>query len=252
MSKSKNSGKTIPLRRRNNEIRSRSNGDPVSLLNGLTSTEEVLFKLLEGIGDFEQTLKPPKFFRTIIFGSARVEPETPVYEETRRLARELARRGVNIVTGGGPGLMEAANRGAMEGRNHKALSFGVCIEQLNRNEKPNEYLRRAYRHRHFCTRLHQFARLGGSGAFVVMPGGVGTTLELALILQLLQVGHLRDVPLIAIGEMWSEYKHWALRSMTPAYANATELERLQVVATVDEALPIVIEAHQRFKARRAA
>jgi len=239
----------IPLTRKKKVA---GNSDLTAMFAGLTPTEQALFALLEGIGKFEAALEPTRHFRAVIFGSARVKPGTLIYEETRRLACELARHDINIVTGGGPGVMEAANRGALECANRKVLSFGICIEQINRNERPNEYLRRAYRHRHFCTRLHQFARLGAAGAFVVMPGGVGTMLELALILQLLQVEHLRDVPLIAVGDMWEKYKRWVVESMTSGgYAQFDEIERLTLVPTVDEALPIIFSAHERFKIRKA-
>jgi len=241
----------IPSRRRSTGRRRKV--DATTLLNSLTPTEHALFTLLEGIGRLEQALELPHYFRVVVFGSARVEEGSPEYEDARRLAFELTQRGVNnIVTGGGPGTMEAANRGALECQDRRVYSFGVCIEQLNRNELPNRFLRRAYNHRHFCTRLHQFARLGAAGAFVVMPGGIGTLLEFSMIWQLLQVGHLKGTPLIVIGEMWRELVEWATRNMPPkGYADLEDMGHVHLVQTVEEALPILTAAYENFKIKKA-
>jgi len=202
----------------------------------------------------ERALPPPRFFRAVIFGSARVEAGDDAYEDARTLARALSKNGIDIVTGGGPGIMEAASRGAMEGRTNKRVwSWGVCIEQLNREEEPNAFLSRAYKHRNFFTRLHQFARLGGCGVFVVMPGGFGSDLEEATILQLLQVRHLKEALLIEIGQMWREKIAWRKKWMVPHFASSDDVTgNIISFDHAIEALPVILEAHHRFKGLRVA
>src|SRR5688572_9535540 len=120
-----------------------------------------------------------------VFGSARMRPNTTLYKETRRLAAELAGMGCRIITGGGPGLMRAANEGAMEANpDDPQASVGVRIE-LAHEQDTNAFVGQAYRHRTFFSRLHNFVWM--SNAFVVVPGGIGTLLELAMVWQLLQV-----------------------------------------------------------------
>jgi uncharacterized protein (TIGR00730 family) len=150
-----------------------------------------------------------KAYRVTIFGSARVERGHWVYEAVRDLGAELTRLGCDIVTGGGPGLMQAANEGARiadpEGRQR---SVGIRVE-LPFEQEVNAFVDQAYDHGTFFTRLHHFALV--SDAFVVVPGGIGTVLEMMLIWQLLQVRKLYDTPLICAGVMWSELVEWARR-----------------------------------------
>ncbi len=223
----------------------------------LPATEQGLYLLHEGIGRLEKALPPPRDFRTIIFGSARVKRDDPHYRDAYELAQKLAERGIEIVTGGGPGIMEAANRGAHEsGPKHgHIMSWGVCIDSVyGRIEPPNAYLSRAYQHGNFFTRLHQFARLGASGAFVVLPGGIGTLLELAIIWQLLQVGHLKNCPLIVADPMWHDVVDTVRQHAVPrGYVRDEEIERnVVLVSSAREALPIILDAHGRFKKMRAA
>ena len=253
MSPTKNSGSVIPLRRR--QLAKPRSAD--SLLNVLGApTEEALYQLHEVVGKFERALPPPNRFRAIIFGSSRVKPGSAEYEETRAFARALSERGLDIVTGGGPGIMEAASKGAMEGRqrNPRVWSWGICIESVyDRFEPPNDFLSRAYRHRNFFTRLHQFARLGASGVFVVMPGGIGTLLEIAMIWQLLQVKHLKGCRLIIADPMWHAIiETFKEHAIARGYMRAEEAEHLTLVSSVKEALPLVIDDFKNFKKKRAA
>src|SRR4051794_24488816 len=146
-------------------------------------------------------------FRICIFGSARIRPEDPVYQMVYRLARSLAKLGVDIVTGGGPGLMEAANRGVQEAGNEQSKSYGLPIELPKRLEAPNKHLDIKSRHRRFSSRLDEFMRL--SHAVVVAPGGIGTVLELMYVWQLLQVGKIEPRPVILLGrDFWSGLIAW--------------------------------------------
>jgi uncharacterized protein (TIGR00730 family) len=154
--------------------------------------------------------------------------------------------GIDIVTGGGPGLMEAANSGAMEGQvDSHARSFGLAIH-LPTEEGANPFVNKVFRHRTFFSRLHHFVRL--SSAFIVFPGGIGTALELFMVWQLLQVKHMREHPLILVGTMWNGLLEWTRGAMVErGLASPPDLEIVRIVATSEEAIPIVAESYEHFK-----
>ena len=134
-----------------------------------------------------------------------------VYEEVAGLARDLTDLGCDIVTGGGPGPDAGRQRGRREGRAGAAESVGVRVE-LPFEQSVNPFVEQAFEHRTFFTRLHQFVLM--SDAFVVVPGGVGTALELLMVWQLLQVRHIEErTPLILIGKMYADLVAWARGSM---------------------------------------
>src|SRR5262249_15628841 len=146
-------------------------------------------------------------FRVCIFGSARIRPEDPVYQMVYRLAKSLAKLGVDIVTGGGPGLMEAANRGVQEAKNEQSKSYGLPIELPRSLETPNKHLDIKSQHKRFSSRLDEFMRL--SHAVIVAPGGIGTVLELMYVWQLLQVGMIEPRPVILLGRsFWAGLIAW--------------------------------------------
>src|SRR5262249_37491171 len=154
-------------------------------------------------------LRPSKRerYRVTIFGSARAQPGTYVYNEVKRVAAVLAEMGWDIITGGGPGLMQAANEGAAAANApERNRSVGIRVD-LPFEQDVNPFVEQAFEHKTFFTRLHHFVLT--SDAFVVAPGGIGTVLELMMIWQLLQVRHVHDVPLILVGKMWSDLLHWA-------------------------------------------
>src|SRR5499427_8482836 len=146
-------------------------------------------------------------YRVTIFGSARLQPGSFGYEETKRAAAALADMDCDIITGGGPGLMQAANEGASS---RHTQSLGIRVE-LPFEQDVNAFVTQAYEHRTFFTRLHQFVLM--SDAFVVMPGGIGTVLEAMMIWQLLQVGHLHGTPLILVGKMYADLVAWCEHNM---------------------------------------
>ena len=145
-----------------------------------------------------------EFYRVSIFGSARIKPDTKEYKGVYTLAKELAENGADIVTGGGPGLMEAANAGAKEGSS-KSKSFGIRID-LPFEATPNEHLDIKFYHKRFSSRLDEFMRI--SHAVVVTPGGIGTLLELLYTWQLIQVNHISARPIILVGDMWNGFLDW--------------------------------------------
>ena len=147
-------------------------------------------------------------YRVTIFGSARVDPNHWVYAAVRDVAAELTRLGCDIVTGGGPGLMQAANKGAKlaDPGGAPQSSVGIRVE-LPFEQDVNAFVTQAFEHKTFFTRLHHFVLV--SDAFIVTPGGIGTVLETLMVWQLLQVRHLRDTPLILAGHFWDGLLDWA-------------------------------------------
>ena len=191
-------------------------------------------------------LRPSKRerYRVAIFGSARAQPGSFVYEEVKRLAGAFASMGCDIVTGGGPGLMQAANEGAtLAGA---PGSVGIRVE-LPFEQDVNPFVEQAFEHETFFTRLQHFVI--ASDAFVVTPGGIGTVLEMLMIWQLLQVRHVSDVPLILVGKMWNGLIDWARVSMQDprlALASAEDFDIPKCVATADEAIALVRDLHGKW------
>ncbi|HEU5163499.1 MAG TPA: LOG family protein [Thermoanaerobaculia bacterium] len=230
---------------RKHQEKKRSYVDPARIL------DKAVYQLWETINDLEQ-LQPEqvKHYRVSIFGSSRIKRGDPIYDEVKKLSYEIAHLGIDIVTGGGPGLMEAANSGAVEGQiDSRARSFGLPIH-LPTEEAANPFVDQVFKHRTFFSRLHHFVRL--SSAFVVMPGGIGTALETFMVWQLLQVKHIRKVPLILVGTMWTGLIDWMNESMVSrGLVSPPDMEIAKVVASGDEALAILVESFEQFKKEKA-
>lgn len=172
-----------------------------------------------------------EYYRVSIFGSARIKPDTAEYKQVYSLAKQLASRGVDIVTGGGPGLMEAANAGAKEGGN-VSRSFGLHIE-LPFEADTNSHLDVKYLHRRFSSRLDEFMRM--SHAVIVTPGGIGTLLELLYTWQLMQVNHIAERPLILMGEMWKGLIDWLEDGpLKEQLMDQKDFDRLIYAKSIDE------------------
>ena len=210
---------------------------------------DTVLRLWETVNNLTR-LRPSKRdrYRVTIFGSARTQPGSFVYEEVRYLARELSAMGCDIVTGGGPGLMQAANEGASEvempGKDRSSL--GIRIE-LPFEQDVNPFVDQVFEHRTFFSRLHHFVLV--SDAFVVVPGGIGTVLETFMIWQLLQVRQVQNTPLILIGKMWSELMEWAKTYMLrPEHllVNPEDLSIPRCTSTADEAITLIREHHARW------
>lgn len=212
---------------------------------------DTLFGLWSTINNLTR-LRPSKRerFRVTIFGSARTEPDHWVYQEVKRIAAELATLGCDIVTGGGPGLMQAANEGAHEATGARpAGSIGIRV-QLPFEQDVNPFVEQAFEHGSFFTRLHHFVLV--SDAFVVVPGGIGTVLEAMMVWQLLQVRHLYDVPLVLVGPMWRELVDWASRAMLrPGFELASPVD-MTIPHCVDDAEGALATLRARHAAWTAA
>jgi hypothetical protein len=215
-------------------------------------TREVLAEAVLGLWDVVNNLtrlRPSRRdrYRVSVFGSARTQPGDFAYVETKRLAAALAEMGCDIITGGGPGLMQAANEGAATVPG-AAQSVGIRIA-LPFEQDVNAFVTEAFEHRTFFTRLHQFVLQ--SDAFVVAPGGIGTVLESMMVWQLLQVRHLERTPLIFVGRMWPGLVDWARDAMLavdPPLASPEDFAIPVCVPGADEAVAILREHHQRWLA----
>src|SRR5262249_47706950 len=181
-------------------------------------------------------------YRVTIFGSARLKPGTRAYNEVKKLAAELTKMGCDIISGGGPGLMQAANEGALSVESTaRKRSVGIRVE-LPFEQEINPFVGQAYEHRTFFSRLHHFMII--SDAFVVVPGGIGTLLELSLAWQLLQVRKLYNTPLIVVGKMWVELVEWGRRSMLSKgneLASEIDFTIPRCVNTIDETVALIRE-----------
>jgi len=214
------------------------------------AVKQVIVQSILGLWDVVNDLarlKPARRerYRVTIFGSARAQAGYLAYEETKRCASALAEMGCDIITGGGPGLMQAANEGAAAASGH-VQSVGIRVD-LPFEQDLNSFVGQAFQHRTFFTRLHQFVL--ASDAYIVAPGGIGTVLETMMIWQLLQVRHLQNTPLILVGRMWPGLVEWARSSMLafdPPLASSEDFEVPQCVSTADEAIALIREHHRSW------
>ncbi len=224
----------------------RPSADPTHIL------DKAIYQLWDTINDLDQ-IQPERVehYRVSIFGSSRIRRGDPIYEEVKKLSSDLARLGVDIVTGGGPGLMEAANAGAREGQiDSHSRSFGLAIH-LPTEEAANPFVDKVFRHRTFFSRLHHFIRL--SSAFIVMPGGVGTALELFMVWQLLQVKHMKEHPLILVGTMWPGLIDWIRSTMLErGLVSPSDFDVVKLVGSSDDAVPIIRESYERWHQQERA
>ena len=179
-----------------------------------------------------------------VFGSARTPEEHPAYPLVREAAAELGRAGYAVITGGGPGLMEAANRGA---RDVGAVSVGCNIE-LPHEQAPNEYLDISLRFRHFFARKVMFVRY--ACAFVIAPGGYGTLDELFEALTLIQTATIRHFPVILLGDgQWDGLFSWLRTTVLPdGRIDARDLDLVRFTTRPAEIVPIVGHARARMLA----
>ena len=163
------------------------------------------WRMLEIISEFVLATERLQFIQpaVAIFGSARITPDHPYYHAAEDVARRLSDAGFSVISGGGPGIMEAANKGAFDG---KSPSVGLNI-QLPHEQGENAYQDISHTFQHFFARKVMFVKL--SSAFVMMPGGFGTLDELMEVLTLVQTGKIRRVPIILMNSrFWAGLIDW--------------------------------------------
>jgi uncharacterized protein (TIGR00730 family) len=167
-----------------------------------------------------------------IFGSARTTPDDPYYQKAELLSRLLAERGFGVITGGGPGIMEAANKGAA-GAGGQSVGMNI---RLPLEQKPNPYANISIDYKYFFTRKVMFVKY--AMAYVVMPGGFGTLDELFEALTLLQTKRIKTFPVILMGsEYWKGLIDWLKKTvLRNNKISAMDLDLFQVIDDPEEAV----------------
>ena len=173
-----------------------------------------------------------------VFGSAQTKPGHPDYERARTLGRLLGEAGFSVVTGGGPGIMEAANRGGMEAGAHSA---GLNI-RLPQEQEANAYQTLSLNFRYFFVRKVMLVKY--ATAFVLFPGGYGTLDELFETLTLIQTGKVRPFPVVLMGrDYWKPLNQWIEDCLVgEGYISAADMRLYHVVDAPEEAMDIVEQA----------
>ena len=194
--------------------------------------------MAEFVDGFEQLsrIKPA----VSLYGSARLSKDHPDYQRAEAIALALSDAGFSVISGGGPGIMEAANKGAFKG---KSTSVGLNIA-LPHEQVSNPYQDISLNFRHFFARKVMFVKY--ATAYVVMPGGFGTLDELAEILTLVQTGKTRRIPIILINEsFWRGLLDWFKNSMlTAGTISEEDLNLIQICETPDDVLKTIFDYYE--------
>jgi len=214
------------------------------LFDPALAVERIAAEFRAGFEEIEKIDRPA----VTAFGSARVREGHPYYESARAVGRRFAERGWAVITGGGPGLMEAANRGAKEGG---GLSVGFNID-LPHEQAPNPYLDISYTFEHFYARKVCFVK--PAEGFVIFPGGFGTLDELYEALTLIQTGKVLHFPIVLFDtDHWSEMLDWVRDELLrDRFISPEDVELLSVTDDVEEAVELVIDCYERRCAETAA
>ena len=177
-----------------------------------------------------------------VFGSARTRPDDPVYQAARETAAQLAQAGFAVITGGGPGIMEAANRGAFEAG---GMSVGCNIE-LPHEQGSNAYLTLSLKFKYFFVRKMMFVKY--SDAFIIFPGGFGTLDELFEALTLIQTGKIRNFPVVLYGtEYWRGMLEWIKRPvLSEAKISEHDLKLLHLADSPAEIVDIISRSRSKI------
>jgi len=180
-----------------------------------------------------------------IFGSARTPESDPGYAKAREIGRLLAKEGYAIITGGGPGVMEAANRGCQEGG---GLSIGCNIE-LPHEQDINPYVDLGVEFRYFFARKTMFVKY--ADGFVILPGGFGTLDEMMEALTLIQTGKIRHFPVVLVGsEFYAGFLDWIkAKLLGQGMISPDDLDLIQVTDDPKQVVDIVLEASRRRQAQ---
>ena len=217
--------------------------DP-QLVNRSQSSAREAWRMFEIIAEFVtaterlQAIHPA----VTVFGSARVLPGQPAYALAEDIARRLSDAGFAVISGGGPGIMEAANKGAFAG---PSPSVGLNI-QLPHEQYPNRYQDVSHTFQHFFARKVMFVKL--SCAFVMLPGGFGTLDELFEVLTLVQTGKVRRVPLILVGsDYWQGLVDWIRRRLV--VDGMVGEEDVQMLQVIDEPREVVEAIFSHYHSR---
>jgi uncharacterized protein (TIGR00730 family) len=205
-------------------------------------TESIAREFYEGFAAVARIDRPA----VSIFGSARVREDDPAYKAARETARSFAERGWAVVTGGGPGVMEAANRGCKEGG---GLSVGFNI-RLPHEQFANRYLDISLTFRHFYARKTMFVK--AAEGFCVFPGGFGTADELFEALTLIQTGTVQNFPVVLYDSVfWEPMLVWVRGEVEKGLVSTGDLDLLTVTDDVDAAVECVLDEYARRRGQAA-
>ncbi|MFS0210113.1 TIGR00730 family Rossman fold protein [Corynebacterium striatum] len=198
----------------------------------------------EFVAGFDALSKLPK--AVTVFGSARMGEGTPEYDLGVRVGEALAKAEYAVITGGGPGIMEAANRGAYEA---DGLSVGLGIE-LPHEQGLNEYVDLGLNFRYFFARKTMFLKY--SQAFICLPGGMGTMDEFFEVLCMVQTGKVTNYPIVLMGtEYWSGLVEWLKSTLAAGgFINPEDLDLFLITDDVDEAVAHIVERHKVMSDKR--
>ncbi|HSP73416.1 MAG TPA: TIGR00730 family Rossman fold protein [Gaiellaceae bacterium] len=201
------------------------------------SVESIRREFLEGFLYVQKIARPA----VTMFGSARVAEGHPAYQAARAVGRGFAEAGWSVITGGGPGVMEGANRGAQEGG---GLSVGFNIE-LPHEQDPNPYLDISHTSRHFYARKVCFVK--PAEGFVIFPGGFGTLDELYESLTLIQTGKVSNFPVVLFdGDYWTEMLDWMRRDLLGGeFISSEDVDLVSVTSDPAEAVRIVVDCYEQ-------
>ena len=185
-------------------------------------------------------------FRVTVFGSARLQPEHPSYQKAHQLGKALAEQGIDVITGGGPGIMEAAAAGhksAKEATDAKTIGIGIYLPF---EQGFNEFMEIKKEFRFFSDRLDQFMVL--SNVVVIMDGGIGTALELFYTWQLAQVEHICNIPIIVVGEQWKKLIEWVKsQPLENGFMSPEDMNSIFVVDSVEDILTIINDTNKAYQ-----
>lgn len=205
--------------------------------------KEDAWRLFRIIGDFVDGFEVlPEFIPAVTFyGSARVKEGNKYYEAARELAKKLVEKGFSIITGGGPGIMEAGNRGAKEGGGRSVgLNITLPMEQI-----PNPYATVTLNFRYFFARKVMFNKY--ATAYVLFPGGYGTLDEMTETLVLIQTKKLKPFPVILYGsEYWNGLVQWIKDTMLAGgYISPEDFNLFQIVDDLDKIVEIIVNFYSQ-------
>lgn len=216
---------------------------PVSKLSDMTSSKEA-WRVFGIMSEFVAATERLSAIQPAvsIFGSARTKPDHPYYRITEEIARLLSDAGFSVISGGGPGIMEAANKGAFYGR---SPSVGLNI-QLPHEQHTNPYQNVSHTFQHFFSRKVMFVKF--ASAYVVMPGGFGTLDELMEALTLVQTGKTRRIPIILVGSgFWGGMLDWIRNTLlTEGMIQSDDLDLVQLI---DEPEAVVSAIFKHYETR---
>ncbi len=199
------------------------------------------------VSTMDEVMREPHF-RVVIFGSARIREGTHQYKQIYALAKRVGELGLDLVTGGGPGLMDAAMSGHFDGKKGADV-HGIGLQiRLPKEQRDSKHLDIKEEFSRFAPRLDTFVAL--ADVVIVAPGGVGTMLELAYVWQLMQVHQMRKIPIILLGDMWPDFVRWVREwPLKHKLLDRGDVDMLYLAKDSGDAMRLITLAHEQFAKR---